>query len=236
MNMMSIAASVLCGGALVLAGCTSANGPAFSAYQVSRPNGEQAYRVSCHGFTGGREVCYAKAKEICDAVKQPVSELEAEAPFGAMVNGQLDTRVLIFRCAPAVPSTPAPAAQPAPQSAGTIEQPIRMTLSGDTLFETDRTTLRPAGIRILNNMLSDSAQKRFDTIKISGHADGRGSDAYNLRLSERRAQAVAQYLKAQGISADHFDVQWFGKARPVASNATPEGRAMNRRVEIELIR
>ena len=69
-------------------------------------------------------------------------------------------------------------------------------------------------------------------IIVEGYTDSIGSDAYNLRLSERRAQAVRDYLIELGIKPSRITTKGYGKARPVASNETKEGRAENRRVEI----
>jgi len=72
-------------------------------------------------------------------------------------------------------------------------------------------------------------------IEIHGHTDSVGSDAYNQRLSERRAQAVKDRLVSKGIDADRLATRGLGKSDPVASNATPEGRAQNRRVEFNVV-
>jgi outer membrane protein OmpA-like peptidoglycan-associated protein len=70
------------------------------------------------------------------------------------------------------------------------------------------------------------------TMQIEGHTDSVGSDGFNVRLSEQRADAVKDYLGEQGVSLASITAQGFGKAEPVASNDTPEGRQRNRRVEI----
>ena len=67
---------------------------------------------------------------------------------------------------------------------------------------------------------------------VEGHTDSIGSEAYNLRLSERRANAVADYMESQGISSSRITTKGWGKSKPVADNRTKEGRAKNRRVEI----
>jgi outer membrane protein OmpA-like peptidoglycan-associated protein len=74
----------------------------------------------------------------------------------------------------------------------------------------------------------------FDTVKVSGYTDARASDAHNLALSEHRAQTVARYLSEHGLKARSYEVHGYGKADPVATNETAEGRAQNRRVEISL--
>src|SRR5206468_3138880 len=72
----------------------------------------------------------------------------------------------------------------------------------------------------------------YDVRFVEGHTDSIGSDAYNQRLSERRANAVADYMEAQGISSSRITTKGWGKSKPVADNRTKEGRARNRRVEI----
>ena len=69
-------------------------------------------------------------------------------------------------------------------------------------------------------------------VSVEGHTDSIGSDAYNLKLSERRAQAVRDYMVSQGIDAARIRVKGWGKTKPIASNKTEAGRAENRRVEI----
>jgi outer membrane protein OmpA-like peptidoglycan-associated protein len=103
---------------------------------------------------------------------------------------------------------------------------------GDVLFDTAQATLKPGAdlaITRLATVLKNNPQTK---IIIEGHTDSRGSDEYNEALSERRADAVATALTARGISPDQFRTRGRGRAYPVASNATPEGRQQNRRVEI----
>jgi outer membrane protein OmpA-like peptidoglycan-associated protein len=80
--------------------------------------------------------------------------------------------------------------------------------------------------------MKDDASLRF---RVAGYTDAIGSVQYNLDLSRRRAQAVVDYLVSQGIDAARFEVIGMGKSDPIATNSTPEGRAMNRRVEITAI-
>ncbi|MDH5764776.1 MAG: OmpA family protein [Gammaproteobacteria bacterium] len=72
-------------------------------------------------------------------------------------------------------------------------------------------------------------------IVVAGYTDSKGSDSYNQQLSEKRANSVAAYLKTRNVKPVRFEVIGFGEKNPVASNATDEGRAMNRRVELSLI-
>ena len=72
--------------------------------------------------------------------------------------------------------------------------------------------------------------------ELSGHTDGKGSVAYNQKLSEQRAKAVYDYLIERGVSADNLSWKGYGKSEPIATNATDEGRQLNRRVELRLVR
>jgi outer membrane protein OmpA-like peptidoglycan-associated protein len=103
---------------------------------------------------------------------------------------------------------------------------------GDVLFDTGQATLKPGATLAMNRLatyLSSNAQTK---VLIEGHTDSRGGDDYNVGLSERRARAVATELESRGISADQVQTLGRGKAYPVASNDTAEGRQQNRRVEI----
>ncbi len=69
------------------------------------------------------------------------------------------------------------------------------------------------------------------TVEVAGHTDGDGEDAFNQALSEKRAQAVVNYLVKAGLPADRFNAVGFGSTQPIASNGTDEGKAQNRRIE-----
>jgi outer membrane protein OmpA-like peptidoglycan-associated protein len=103
---------------------------------------------------------------------------------------------------------------------------------GDVLFDTGQATLKPGATLALNRLATFLSANPQTRIIIEGHTDSRGSEEYNEVLSERRARAVATELMSRGISADQLQPLGRGKGYPVASNATPEGRQQNRRVEI----
>ena len=106
-----------------------------------------------------------------------------------------------------------------------------MTLS-DVLFDTGRATLKPGADRDLDRLaqaLKDNANTR---VIIEGHTDSVGGDDYNMALSEKRAESVADALQFRGVPADRYQVKGLGKEFPVASNQTQAGRQQNRRVEI----
>jgi outer membrane protein OmpA-like peptidoglycan-associated protein len=103
---------------------------------------------------------------------------------------------------------------------------------GDVLFDTGQATLKPGANLALNRLAIFLSANPQTKIIIEGHTDSRGSDEYNEVLSERRARAVSAELMSRGISTDQLQTLGRGKAYPVASNDTPEGRQQNRRVEI----
>jgi outer membrane protein OmpA-like peptidoglycan-associated protein len=110
-----------------------------------------------------------------------------------------------------------------------------IVISGDVLFEFDRSNIRPEFFGELNQIAARLQETPDRQIRISGHTDSTGPATYNQGLSERRAQSVANYLAQQGVSPDRMIVQGFGETQPVVSNETREGRAQNRRVEIETL-
>jgi len=105
---------------------------------------------------------------------------------------------------------------------------------GKVLFDFNKATLRPEALRQLGVVLQAVKDQPNLQTHIVGHTDGVGSDAYNMKLSQRRAESVAQYLGSQGVPRQSITTDWRGKREPIASNATAAGRAQNRRVEITL--
>jgi outer membrane protein OmpA-like peptidoglycan-associated protein len=106
-----------------------------------------------------------------------------------------------------------------------------VTLS-DVLFDTGQATLKPGADRALDRLAQFMKDNAGTHVLIEGHTDSVGTDDYNLALSQRRAQAVADALSARGVSTDRAMTKGLGKAYPVASNDTQAGRQQNRRVEI----
>jgi outer membrane protein OmpA-like peptidoglycan-associated protein len=109
-----------------------------------------------------------------------------------------------------------------------------ITLSGQVLFVTDQATLLPAARTSLDSVVAALKGVTPETGKvvIEGHTDSTGARGYNLELSQKRAQAVRDYLVSHGVPGDLLTTQGLGPDRPVANNRSPEGRANNRRVEI----
>ena len=100
------------------------------------------------------------------------------------------------------------------------------------MFDTGQATLKPGANLALDRLSGFLAANPQTRVLIEGHTDSRSTDEYNVALSERCAKAVATELASRGISLDQLQALGRGKGYPVASNATPEGRQQNRRVEI----
>ncbi|WP_426060185.1 OmpA family protein [Hymenobacter sp. B1770] len=102
------------------------------------------------------------------------------------------------------------------------------------LFDTDKAAIKPSAANALNEVLG-SINQRYSgkDVRVMGFADSRGAASYNLDLAKQRAEAVKNYLTQNGkLAADKVSTESFGQEQPVATNATPEGRQKNRRVEI----
>jgi len=115
-------------------------------------------------------------------------------------------------------------------------QPVVMIFNEAALFDFDKAELKPSGKEQINTYKEEAkaALSRADKLIISGHTDNVGTAEYNMKLSLRRAEAVRDYLKSIGSKPDNMEVIGEGMNRPVADNRTREGRAKNRRVEVEL--
>lgn len=133
--------------------------------------------------------------------------------------------------APAAPAA-APAAAPKPAAAPVTE---KITLSSDVLFDFDKAIVKPEGKTKLDDLVGKLKAVNLEVIIAIGHTDGVGSNAYNQKLSVRRANAVKAYFVSKGIPANRIYTEGKGETSPIASNKTKEGRQKNRRVEIEVV-
>jgi len=111
---------------------------------------------------------------------------------------------------------------------------IVLTLKGVN-FETNSATLTPGSSSILDQAAAVLKQRPNAKVEVQGHTDARGKDAYNLKLSDRRAAAVLKYLVGAGVNAGMLSSKGYGESSPVASNDTEEGRAQNRRVDLKFV-
>jgi len=112
---------------------------------------------------------------------------------------------------------------------------IILNMPGNVTFNTDSADIKSSFYDVLNSVML--VLKEFDKtlIEIAGHTDSTGSDQYNQGLSERRSTSVGQYFMAQGIDRMRVMTIGYGESRPIADNATPQGRELNRRVELTLV-
>ena len=112
---------------------------------------------------------------------------------------------------------------------------ITLDMPGNVTFALDSASLNTDFHSVLNKVGETLREYDKTVIEVAGHTDSSGSDQYNQQLSEKRANAVAQYLSAQGVPAARMVTVGAGESHPVASNDTPDGRAQNRRVEITIV-
>ncbi len=176
---------------------------------------------------GTNELCWrdgvwtpATGLQGCDGVPAPAAPAPAPAP----------------RPAPAPAPAAAPAPAPAP-AAAVVAAPTseKVTFAADAFFDFDKSVLKPEGRAKLDDLVSKMGGLNLEVIIAVGHTDSVGSDAYNQKLSIRRSEAVKGYLVSKGVEKNRVYTEGKGEKQPVADNKTAEGRAKNRRVEIEVV-
>ena len=138
--------------------------------------------------------------------------------------------------APPVVVAPPPAVvAPPPVVAPPVVAASKVTYAADAFFDFDKSVIKPAGKEKLDDLIGKIKDINLEVIIAVGHTDSVGSDAYNQRLSIRRSEAVKAYLVTKGIERNRVYTEGKGEKQPVADNRTAEGRAKNRRVEIEVV-
>jgi OOP family OmpA-OmpF porin len=159
----------------------------------------------------------ATAAKGCDGAIVPKPEVPAPAPAA--------------KPAPA----PAPVAKPAPAPAVPAVAATKVTYAADAFFDFDKSALKAEGRAKLDDLVGKIKGISLEVIIAVGHTDSVGSDSYNQKLSVKRAEAVKAYLVTKGIEKNRVYTEGKGEKQPVADNKTSEGRAKNRRVEIEVV-
>ena len=142
---------------------------------------------------------------------------------------------LVPVAAPAAAVVPPAAVTPPAPAAAQVPVANKVTYAADAFFDFDKSVLKPAGRAKLDDLVSKVKGVNLEVIIAVGHTDSVGSDAYNQKLSVRRAEAVKAYLVSKGIERNRVYTEGKGEKQPVADNKTAEGRAKNRRVEIEVV-
>ncbi len=142
------------------------------------------------------------------------------------------------KAASAAAAAPAPVAKAAPPAAPPAPpKPIveKVTYAADAFFDVDKSVLKPEAKTKLDDLVSKMGAINLEVIIAVGHTDSDGSDEYNQKLSVRRSEAVKAYLTGKGIEANRIYTEGKGEKSPVADNKTREGKAKNRRTEIEVV-
>jgi OOP family OmpA-OmpF porin len=134
--------------------------------------------------------------------------------------------------APVVAPAPAPVPAPAPAPAPVA---TKVTYAADAFFDFDKAVLKPEGKAKLDDLAGKVKDISLEVIIAVGHTDSVGTDGYNQKLSVKRSEAVKAYLISKGIEANRVYTEGKGESQPVADNKTGDGRAKNRRVEVEVV-
>ena len=150
---------------------------------------------------------------------------------GALVRAAPAPAPIVAPPPPVARPAPAPAPTPAPQPPAAT----KVTYAADAFFDFDKAVLKPEGKAKLDDLVGKIQGINLEVIIAVGHTDSVGTDAYNQKLSVRRAEAVKAYLVSKGIEKNRVYTEGKGEKQPVADNKTAEGRAKNRRVEIEVV-
>ena len=142
--------------------------------------------------------------------------------------------------APAPAPVAAPAAAPAAPAPAPVAVPVapateKVSFAADAFFDFDKAVLKPEGKAKLDDLADKVKGITLEVIIAVGHTDSVGTDGYNQKLSEKRSEAVKSYLVGKGIEASRVYVEGKGEKQPVADNKSADGRAKNRRVEIEVV-
>jgi outer membrane protein OmpA-like peptidoglycan-associated protein len=197
-----------------------------------------AYLALRHAQTGEARIAEARARqqvaqaqEERNRIQLQAREREAQNARSSAATAQSEAAAAQNQAAAAQDELARARQELADLQAKQTERGMVMTLS-DVLFDTAQATLKPGADRAVDRLAQFLKDSPGTHVLIEGHTDSVGSDDYNVALSERRAQAVADALTARGVSADRIQTKGLGKSYPVATNDTQAGRQQNRRVEI----
>jgi outer membrane protein OmpA-like peptidoglycan-associated protein len=174
-------------------------------------------------------VAASGSKEVCP--KETTQYLLTATGTGGTVYEEATVTV----SAPAPPPPPPPSPAPAPAPAPAPERKVIDRLTIRVNFDFDKSTIRKADVPELEKAVAFVKKYPDAKVAVEGHTDSKGTDKYNLKLSQRRADAVKKYLVDKGEKADRITAEGKGEAYPIADNKTEKGRFENRRVEVLII-
>jgi len=190
-----------------------------------------AYLAKRHAEAGEARVSEAHSRQEVARADSDRNKILMESRNREAMNAQAQADAAKNQAAAAQAQLANAQQQLADLQAKQTDRGVVVTL-GDVLFDTGQATLKPGASLAMNRLATFLSKAPQTKVLIEGHTDSRGGDDYNIGLSERRARAVATELESRGIPADQVQTLGRGKAYPVASNDTAEGRQQNRRVEI----
>ena len=152
-------------------------------------------------------------------------------------DGAIKPAPMVAPAPPAPPPAAAPAPAPAPKVVPVPPAPVseKVTFAADAFFDFDKSVLKPEAKAKLDDLVSKTGGINLEVIIAVGHTDSVGTDAYNQKLSVQRSEAVKAYLVSKNVEKNRVYTEGKGEKQPVADNKTAEGRAKNRRVEIEVV-
>ena len=183
------------------------------------------------GIVGGAVAGIVGGAVVTNSENHPSNTDRGLAAGGGVVGGALLGAILGHAiCDPEKPPPPPPpvAPPPPPPAKGT-----KLGTVGEAYFDFDKADIKAHdGRGVLDDVVKTMRDNPSLHVVVEGHTDSVGSEAYNQKLSERRAEAVKRYLVAQGIDGSRVTMRGYGKSKPVADNGTAAGRAKNRRAEI----
>ena len=157
----------------------------------------------------------------------PAPQVE-QAPVAVQAPSQADAPGLSAAPSPAAAASPAPAPTPVAASS-------KVTYAADAFFDFNKSVIKPEAKAKLDDLVDKIKAINLEVIIAVGHTDAVGSDEYNQKLSMRRSNAVKAYLINKGVDKTRIYTEGKGEKQPVADNSTKEGRAKNRRGEIEVV-
>ena len=183
------------------------------------------------------------ARSAIDQTRRAISKAQAYGVEAARIESArsyLDVAVKELNLCRPIPSIAAaeralaalgePPAAPPP-----AELVEKLVFENDVFFDFDKDILKPRSVDVLEQILDRLQGNSQLVVRLAGHTDWMGSDIYNVDLSRRRTLVVSRWLQDRGIASSRITTNWFGESRPRTTNQTREGRAENRRTEIDLV-